>query len=82
MKKIKLYFLSAVIVSFSVVLTDKDLLSADQNLIQLKCTKCHKEKIPDNYTKAEWKYNVERMAKRAGLTDKEIQIIIDMNKKK
>lgn len=55
--------------------------SADQNIMQQKCTKCHSIRIPENYTKKEWKYNVERMAKRAGLTGQEIQSIIDLNKK-
>lgn len=75
-------FKTVMSVVLSVIITGTGLLSAEQNLIKIKCTKCHGEKIPDNYSKKEWKYNVERMAQRAGLTDKEIKAIIEMNTKK
>ena len=67
------------ILGFSAEIT---MVSADQNVFQQKCTKCHSLRIPDNYTKKEWQYNVERMAQRAGLTQQEIKSIIDLNTKK
>ena len=60
------------------------LLSADEktnNTFQQKCSKCHSLKNPNKYSKKEWKYNVERMAQRAGLNKEEIDSIIKMNKK-
>ena len=58
-------------------------LSAEgkSSTFEQKCSKCHSLRDPNRYTKNEWKYNVERMAKRAGLTEDEINRIIDMNKK-
>jgi hypothetical protein len=82
MKKPDVFFSVVMILLILGVSTELTYLSADQNVLQQKCTKCHALKIPDNYTKKEWKYNVERMAKRAGLTSGEIQSIIDLNKKK
>lgn len=82
MKKLYVFFSSVLVVLFLGLGAQLTFLSADQNVLQQKCTKCHALKIPDNYTKKEWKYNVERMAQRAGLTANEIQSIIDLNKKK
>ncbi len=73
------FFLVLLVSAFSANLS---ILSADQNVLQQKCTKCHSLKLPENYSNKEWKYNVERMAKRAGLTEAEIISIINMNKKK
>ena len=56
-------------------------LSADQNVYQNKCAKCHSLKEPNKYGKKEWKRNVERMAQRAGLTQEEINSIIQLNTK-
>ena len=81
MKKFYFYFPITVIIVFMGINAKIQKLSAEENLLQQKCTKCHAIKIPDNYTKADWKFNVERMAQRAGLTPKEIQSIIDLNKK-
>lgn len=78
----KLYFSSAavfILISSSVIV---NYLSAGQSVFEQKCARCHSLKVPDNYTKAEWKYNVERMAQRAGLTPEEVKNIIDLNKKK
>jgi len=81
MKNLYLLFSAAMFIILSISASELSLLSADQNVMQQKCTKCHSIRIPDNYSKKEWKYNVERMAKRAGLTALEIQSIIDLNKK-
>lgn len=56
-----------------------DAAPSGEEILQQKCTKCHSARIPDNYTKKEWKYNVERMARRAGLTAQEIQSVIELN---
>ncbi len=56
-------------------------ISAADSVFQAKCSKCHALRNPDNYSKAEWKYNVERMAGRAGLNPQEIAEIIKLNKK-
>ncbi len=82
MKKLYVLFSAAAAVIILGISAEMSFLSADQDIIKEKCTKCHAPKIPDNYTKAEWKYNVDRMAQRAGLTPKEIQSLIDLNKKK
>ena len=81
MKNFIIIIYSALILLIAAFSYDLSILSADQNVLQQKCTKCHSIRIPENYTKKEWKYNVERMAKRAGLTAQEIQSIIDLNKK-
>lgn len=81
MKNIYLLFSGVIVILISGFSAGISIVSADQNIMQQKCTKCHSIRIPDNYTKKEWKYNVERMAKRAGLTQQEIQSIIDLNKK-
>lgn len=57
-------------------------LSAADDVFKAKCSKCHALKNPDNYTKKDWKNNVERMAQRAGLTPEEMKQIIALNKKK
>ena len=82
MKKLYVYFSAAAAILFLGINTEMSFLSADQNLLQQKCNKCHAIKVPDNYTKSDWKKNVERMAPRAGLTPQEIQSIIDLNTKK
>jgi len=82
MKRLYVFYSALLVILISGFSTELNFLSADQNVLQQKCTKCHALKIPDNYTKKEWKYNVERMAQRAGLTANEIQSIIDLNKKK
>lgn len=82
MQKLNSCFPAILVIMISGILSGISISAAEQNLIKIKCTKCHSEKVPDNYTRAEWKYNVERMAQRAGLTDKEIQTIIDLNKRK
>jgi len=82
MKKVYLYFSSAVVIAILSISSGIGALVAGQSILQQKCTKCHGLKIPENYTKAEWKYNVERMAKRAELTPLEIQSLIDLNNKK
>ena len=64
------------------ITAEMSILSADQNLIEQKCTRCHSAKNPDSYSKEEWKYNVERMSQKAGLTSAELQSMIDLNKKK
>ncbi len=59
-------------------------LSAEQNVKKVyeeKCSRCHSLKNPDKYEKKEWKRNVKRMSQRAGLTEEEINSIIDLNKK-
>ncbi|HOK00939.1 MAG TPA: hypothetical protein PKX79_03330 [Spirochaetota bacterium] len=56
-------------------------LLANQQIYESKCGKCHSLRNPNNYTKKDWKYNVERMAKRAGLTEEEIKSIIALNTK-
>lgn len=56
-------------------------INAADSVFQSKCSRCHALRDPGNYSKAEWKYNVERMAKRAGLTPQEIDEIIKLNKK-
>jgi hypothetical protein len=81
MKNICSIFSGVIVVLILGFSSELSIVSADQNIMQQKCTKCHSLRIPDNYTKKEWKYNVERMAKRAGLTQQEIQSIIDLNKK-
>ncbi len=82
MRNLYIYFTAIAAIITLGISAEITFLSAEENLIQQKCSKCHSAPLPDNYTKAEWKYNVERMAKRAGLTTNEIQSIIDMNKKK
>lgn len=82
MKILNLFIYPALILLISAFSAELNILSADQNVLQQKCTKCHSIRIPDNYTKKDWVYNVERMAKRAGLTTQEIQSIIELNKKK
>jgi len=82
MKKLYEIYSTTFIILFLGISAEISMLSADQNVLRQKCTKCHSLKIPDNYTKQEWKYNVERMAQRSGLTPQEIQNIIDLNKKK
>lgn len=57
-------------------------LSAELKAFEEKCSKCHSLREPDKYSKEEWKYNVERMARRAGLTPEEIKSIIELNTKK
>jgi hypothetical protein len=57
----------------------KNILNADQGIYEQKCSKCHSLRKPEIYTKKEWKYNVERMAKRAGLTSDEIESIINLH---
>ncbi|HOP62933.1 MAG TPA: hypothetical protein PK358_13015 [Spirochaetota bacterium] len=54
-------------------------ISADQNTYKNKCSRCHSLKEPNKYSRVEWKKNVERMAKRAGLTRAEIDSIIKLN---
>jgi hypothetical protein len=81
MKNQYFFLISALILLASGFASNLSILSADQNVLKQKCTKCHALKLPENYTKKEWKYNVERMAKRAALTDAEIKSIIDLNKK-
>lgn len=56
-------------------------LSAEQKPFEEKCSKCHSLRNPNKYTKKEWKYNVERMAQRAGLTKEEINSIVQLNTK-
>ena len=82
MKMIHTWFSALMAVLFLGITAEISFLLADENVFRQKCAKCHSLRNPDNYTKAEWKYNVERMAKRAGLTANEIQSIIDLNKKK
>jgi len=82
MKNLNVNFLTFAIVSIFAVTAGMSILSAEQNLLQTKCTKCHGLKVPGNYTAEKWKYNVERMAQRAGLTPGEIQSLINLNKKK
>lgn len=55
-------------------------INAAESVFQSKCSRCHALRDPDNYSKKEWKYNVERMAKRAGLTPQEIDEIIKLKK--
>lgn len=81
MKKINVLFTGVIAILISYFSAEIGAASADQSILQQKCTKCHSIRIPDNYTKKEWKYNVERMAQRAGLTQQEIQSLIDLNKK-
>jgi hypothetical protein len=81
MKKIHLLAAAVLISLISGFSSNLNILSADQNALQQKCTKCHALKLPENYTKKAWIHNVERMSKRAGLTDAEIKSIIDLNKK-
>ncbi len=57
-------------------------LSAELKAFEEKCSKCHSLKDPNKYSKQEWKYNVQRMAQRAGLTPDEINSIIELNTKK
>lgn len=64
------------------IVSSAGLLADRENAFRIKCSKCHALRNPDNYTKEEWKYNVERMAQRAGLTPEEIKQIIDLNIKK
>jgi len=80
MKNICILFYGVIAVLISGLSAQMSIASADQKIMQLKCTKCHSIRIPENYTKKEWKYNVERMAKRAKLTEQEIQSIVDLNK--
>ena len=56
-------------------------LSADNSVFQTKCSKCHALRNPENYSKSEWKYHVERMAERAGLTPRETEFIIKLKTK-
>lgn len=56
-------------------------LSADESAFKTKCSKCHALRNPADYSANEWKYNVERMAKRAGLTPQETQYIISLRTK-
>jgi len=82
MNKYYIYFLVFAVIVISAIFAGIHVSAANQNLMQQKCTKCHALKVPDNYTKEEWKKNVERMAPKAGLNAKEIQSIIDLNTKK
>ena len=52
------------------------------DLYESKCTLCHSLRDPNNYTKAQWIKNVNRMSPRAMLTAKEIKIIIKLNTNK
>jgi len=54
-------------------------LNADQEVYEQKCSRCHSLRKPEIYTKKQWKYHVERMAQRAGLTPVEIISIIELN---
>lgn len=80
MKLNKKIFALLVIISVGITLCISITNAAD-TIFQTKCSKCHALPVPGNFTKAEWKYNVERMAKRAGLTPQEIKEVIDLNKK-
>lgn len=80
MKLNKKIFALLVIISVGITLCFNITNTAD-SVFQTKCSKCHALRNPDNYSRAEWKYNVERMAKRAGLTPQEIKEVIDLNKK-
>ncbi len=53
-----------------------------EDLYDNKCTICHSLRNPNNYTKAQWIKNVNRMAPRAWLSDKEKNIIIELNTNK
>ena len=78
----KLYFPLAAALFVIVIVMRSGFLSADQKVFEQKCARCHSLRVPDNYSKTEWKYNVERMAARAGLTPAEIKSVIELNKKK
>ena len=72
-----------VILSFlaAAIFFSKNILNADQGVYEKKCSKCHSLRKPEIYTKKQWKYHVERMAKRAGLTSEEIESIINLHQK-
>lgn len=70
------------IILIIMIIPGLSLIFAQSTAFETKCSKCHSLRDPDKYTKTEWKYNVERMAKRAGLTEEETKQIINMNKKK
>ncbi len=82
MKKISTFFSVFIAVFLLGISVEISFLSAAEDVYQQKCAKCHSLRNPDNYTKDEWKYNVERMSGRAGLTAQETQSITDLNKKK
>ena len=77
--KKRILYLTLTLVFFS---SASFLLNAADDVFKTKCSKCHALKNPDNYTRKDWKNNVERMAQRAGLTPDEIKQIIALNKKK
>lgn len=67
--------------ALAVITAGAGIINAADSVYQSKCSKCHALRNPENYSKAEWKHNVERMAKRAGLTPQEIDEIIKLNRK-
>jgi len=49
-------------------------------LYKTKCGRCHSLKDPAEYGKSEWDKEVRRMAKRAGVNQSELNIIIGLRK--
>lgn len=82
MKKTNVCFSAFVVLLIFGINTETGFLLADGDLYASKCAKCHSLRNPGNYSNSEWKYNVERMAQRAGLSPQEVQVIISLNKKK
>lgn len=65
----------------AIIFYGKNTLNANQEVFEKKCTKCHSLRKPEIYTKKQWKYHVERMAERAGLTSDEIESITNLHPK-
>lgn len=56
--------------------TPVDSVSTGKALYEKNCVRCHKLKDPAKYTKAQWPGLVNKMQKRAKITDEEKSIIL------
>ena len=53
-----------------------DELAKGRKLYVANCSSCHALYLPEKFTKAEWTKNVDEMAPKAKITDKEKQLIL------
>jgi cytochrome c5 len=53
-----------------------DELIKGRALYVVSCSSCHALYLPEKFTKAEWKKNVDEMAPKAKITDREKQLIL------
>ncbi len=70
--------ISAVMMLTAVLLAAGSMKKSGEKIFREKCSTCHSLKNPASYSAEQWKYHVERMSKRAGLTSIETSQIIDL----